>query len=30
MFGLTNRTDCHARSKNGLPHQSTIGVARAS
>src|SRR3954470_3937844 len=27
MFGLRLANDCHMRSKNGAPHQSTTGVA---
>ena len=30
MFGLTFLNDAHIRSKNGLPHQTTTGVASAS
>src|SRR5438105_3671314 len=30
MLGLAFASDCHIRSKNGEPHQSTTGVARTS
>src|SRR2546427_2210303 len=30
MFGLALTNDAHMRSKNGLPHQNTTGVASAS